>query len=327
MRRAGASLAVVALAAVLALAAAARPCAAAPAASLRQAADALASSRAYDAQSAQRLADEVEPALQDSGDEDALALVQRLREARSGSERAQARDDLAAHVRTLVALERGAAPVRDDPARIKRILAEEGIEQGGAAQEFLQRLQKRLLSWLERVMSRVFGSKAASTGFEAAYYVALAVSALVAAWLVWRVLSSLRGGGRGRRRRRDAASALAGEPVVDAARDLPNDALAFADAEAASGRFREAVRALFGGAARALVEHGAIPAAKTRTTAEILRDVAEHAPAAHRPLAALAAAFEPAWYGHQDPGRDGYERARQAFLEMQAAAAGGGASR
>ncbi|MDI6691739.1 MAG: DUF4129 domain-containing protein [Anaerosomatales bacterium] len=327
MRRWRASLLVAALIAALTVACSAHLAAAAPASSLDEAVRLLERSKPYDAASAERLADEVEPPLAATGDEQALDLVERLRQARSGSERARVRDDLAAHARSLAALERKAASsVRHDPALLSRIMAEEGVAGGSAAQEFLRKLQERLFSWLERLLSSVFGSRAASSGFEVAYYVALAVSALVAAWLIWRVLSAVRGKG-GARRRRGAPAGSGAEPVVEAARDLPEDALAYADAEAAAGRLREAVRALFGGAARALVERGVVPVAKTRTTREILHDVAEHAPQAHPPFAELARVFEPAWYGHQDPRRDGYDRARQAYLETLAAASGGGAPR
>lgn len=326
MRSQRTSLLVAALVGALAVACSSHLAAAAPASSLDEAVRLLERSKPYDAASAERLADEVEPPLAATGDEQALDLVKRLRQARSGSERARVRDDLVAHVRSLAALERKAtSSVRHDPALLSRIMAEEGVAGGSAAQQLLRKLQERLFSWLERLLSSVFGS-AASSGFEVAYYVALAVSALVAAWLIWRVLSAVRGTGRARRRR-GAPAGSGGEPVVEAARDLPEDALAYADAEAAAGRLREAVRALFGGAARTLVERGVVPVAKTRTTREILHDVAEHAPNAHQPFAELARIFEPAWYGHQDPRRDGYDRARQAYLETLAAASGGGAPR
>lgn len=325
MMRRAASIVLAACAAVFALAAWQAPGRAAPAASLQEAYRAVSEAGALDAAAAAALAGEVEPVLAAVRDEDGLDLADRLRTARSAEERRRAKDDLEAHLRSLVSLESsGAQRVEHDRELLERIMAEEGVAEGAAAQAFLRRLQQQVLDWFERVVSRWFGSDAASAGLEAVYYVVLAASALVAAWLVWRVLSAFLGrSSRGRAdRRRRAAGPV--EPVVDAARDLPSDALAYAEAEARAGRFREAVRALFGGAARLLVERGAIPVARTRTTAEILHDVLDRAPAAHRPLAALAGVFEPAWYGHVDPGADGYAAARLAYLEVDQAAAAAG---
>lgn len=325
MTRRAASIVVAACVAVFALTAWQAPGGATPAASLDEAYRAVSDADALDTAAAAELASDVEPALAAVRDEDGLDLAGRLRRAQSTEEVRRAKNDLEAHLRTLAALGSSSGPrVEHDRALLERIMAEEGVAEGTAAQAFLRRLQQQVLEWFERVVSRWFGSDAASTGLEAAYYTVLAASALVAAWLAWRVLSAFFGrssGGRADRRRHAAGPA---EPVVDAARDLPPDALAYAEAEAQAGRFREAVRALFGGAARLLVDRGAIPVTRTRTTAEILRDVLDRAPGAHRPLAALASVFEPAWYGHLDPGSDGYAAARQAYLEVERAAAEAG---
>lgn len=310
-------------AAAVALAVQPLPAAATSAPPVEDAYRAVSQARVLDGRAAAMVASEVEPVLVAIGDADGRELVERLRTARSAEEREAARKDLEAHLRTLAAIgaHREAGALTHDRALLERIMAEEGVSDGAAAQEFLRRIQEQVLGWLERVISRWFGSDAASAGLEAVYYVALAASSLVAAWLVWRLLSALLGRAPARRAAGPWHDGGQAEPVVDAARGLPADALAYADAEAGAGRFREAVRALFGGAARLLVERGVIPATRTRTTAEILGDVLERGSAAHAPLAALAALFEPAWYGHADPGPDGFAAARAAYLEVDAAAA------
>ncbi|MCX8007963.1 MAG: DUF4129 domain-containing protein [Coriobacteriia bacterium] len=297
----------------------------APAASQRVFGDALrALARAgeLDGREAARVADEVQPVLAQAGDEDGVALARRLRDAKTPSDRKAAAEDLAAHLGSLASLEKtdGPAAIAHDPALLERIMAEEGLASGSEAQRILRDLQKRLQELFDRFLARWLGSEAASKGFAALYYVVLALSGLVTAWLVWRVLSALLGRpARGRRGRREGEPE-AGAPVVEAARDLPADALAYADAAADEGRFREAVRALFGGAARSLVERGVLPVTRTRTTSEILHDLAERAPHAHPALAALAGVFEPAWYGHRDPGPDGYAAARCSYIELETVA-------
>lgn len=323
MMRRRTSLLGIVFAAVVALAAQRLPAAAASAQPLEDAYRAVSQGRVLDERAAARIASEAERALLAIDDAEGLGLVERLRSARSAEDREAARKDLEARLRTLAAfgMQGEAGGLTHDRALLERIMAEEGVSEGAAAQEFLRRIQQQLLDWLERVVSRWFGSDAASAGLEAAYYVALAASALVAAWLVWRMLSAMLGRAPARRSAGSRSTAGQAEPVVDAARGLPPDALAYADAEADAGRFREAVRGLFGGAARLLVDRGVIPATRTRTTAEILRDVRERGSAAHGPLAALAGVFEPAWYGHADPGPEGFAAARRAYLEVDAAAA------
>ncbi len=326
MKRRRASILPMAFATAVALVLQLHPAAVASVPSIEGAYRAVSEARVLDERAASKVASEVEPTLQAIGDADGLGLVERLRSARSADEREAARKDLEARLRTLAAFgAQGEARVpKHDRALLERIMAEEGVAEGAAAQEFVRSIQQRVLDWIERVASRWFGSDAASAGLEAVYYVALAVSAVIAAWLVWRLLSALLGRAPSDRSRGRQSRAGQAEPVVDAARGLPADALAYADAEADAGRFREAVRALFGGAARLLVERGAIPVTRTRTTKEILQDVLQRAPGVHRPLAALAGVFEPAWYGHVDPGADGYAAARLAYLQVDQAAAAAG---
>jgi hypothetical protein len=112
---------------------------------------------------------------------------------------------------------------------------------------------------------------------------------------------------------RPGQAAMPPEPVVPAAEGLPADARAHAASLAAQGRYRDAVRALFGGAARRLVEAGLVRQARTRTNGELLSEVRAVLTQAHVPLSALSSTFEGAWYGHLDPGADGYAEALLAF--------------
>ena len=117
------------------------------------------------------------------------------------------------------------------------------------------------------------------------WIVLLVPTAIVLAILIRALLNARRGAARAERSRSGPAHTEG--PVVAAAADLPDDPLAFAEALAAGGRRREAMRALYGGAARRLVDAGAIRRMRTRTNAELLRDVRESASLAAPALAAL----------------------------------------
>jgi hypothetical protein len=52
---------------------------------------------------------------------------------------------------------------------------------------------------------------------------------------------------------------------------------------------------------------------RTRTNREMLRDVTRAAPPLAAPFERLTGDFERAWYGHADPGSDGFERARSSY--------------
>jgi hypothetical protein len=208
----------------------------------------------------------------------------------------------------------GTAPP-SDPAALSRILEDEGLTEGsGAGSTLLARLQEivnRIIEWLMNAGGRpaVIGS------FRVVYYVLLVLSGFAVIWIATLIVRRLRSSGP---RGDSGAGGTSGVPAVAAAEGLPDDALAFADAEAASGRFREAVRALFGGAARDLVERGVVSRARTRTTCELLGDVEAVRPSVMPPLRTLASAFEPAWYGHVDPGASGYADARAVYVSLAA---------
>ncbi len=208
----------------------------------------------------------------------------------------------------------GTAPPHDEAA-LERILKDEGVTKADPQNKLLAEIQKlvdKLLAWLTAAGER----PAVKASFRVAYYALLVLSGFAVIWIAWLVIRRLRASGL----RGDSSGGAADDaPVVAAAEGLPDDALAFADAEAANGRFREAVRALFGGAARELVVRGVVPRTRTRTTRELLGDVGDSRPHVLPPLRLLADAFEPAWYGHVDPGSPGYADARAVYVSLTGA--------
>jgi hypothetical protein len=206
--------------------------------------------------------------------------------------------------------------LRSDPAALKALLAE-GVSParkslGDYLTEWLAKFADALRQWLVDNL----GAKGASTAVTTTLVVVVcALAALVAVLLVRAIL-------RGRRAlaARDAAALDMASPVVAAAEGLPADIVAHADSLAGQGLFRDAVRALFGGAARELVDRGLLRRTRTRTDAELLADVAPVAPGVSRPLRELTSAFEVAWYGHIDPSEDGFRVARGRYREVLAAA-------
>lgn len=247
------------------------------------------------------------------------SLVVRLETAKSGSIRRETASDMLAQLRSqeMAILSADAAPEGDE-ALLRRLIEEEGAgapsDSDRRLMDWIQERIEKLFDWLDGVM----GTRGAQTSFKAVYYVLLALSVVVMAWVLFSII----------RRFRSSSEAGADEPastgaaVVAAAEGLPDDALAFADGEAGAGRYREAVRALFGGAARELVERGVVPRTRTRTNAELLGDVGSSRPALRAPLASLAGMFEPAWYGHIDPGEDGFRAAREVYVALVTTLAG-----
>lgn len=248
---------------------------------------------------------------------DALAALE-------GASGDAARKDAAESLAACLASMRSAIGTRSgegataDPAALARIIEEERIGDSGMP-EWLRDLEQRLRDWLAGLLPDLFADVP-----EPVYTWVLptmsALALLLVALLVWRLWR--RGVAR-----RDAVGALAddggGVPVVAVAEGLPDDVLAYADRAAAEGRYRDAVRALFGGAARALGQRGVLPRTRTRTTADLLNDVAAVRVTLLDSLSELAAIFEPAWYGHRDPGDAGFGAARSAFLAFSSVLEGG----
>jgi hypothetical protein len=146
-------------------------------------------------------------------------------------------------------------------------------------------------------------------------YVVVLVPVVIATWILVRTVR--------RRKRLSAAEpetpdGATGQPVVAAAADLPDDPLEYARLLERQGQHREAVRVLYGGAARHLVESGLVARMRTRTNHEMLRDVARSAPSLAPSFEHLTDDFERAWYGHADPGAAGFVSAIGVYEQLVA---------
>lgn len=105
------------------------------------------------------------------------------------------------------------------------------------------------------------------------------------------------------------ASAASPEVMVELTRS-PREWRADADALAAQGRWREAVRSLHRALVADLVRSGALSDQPGRTARELVRDLAAERPDAVDPFAAATSIFEGAWYGHAPVGQSDVDRMR-----------------
>jgi hypothetical protein len=242
------------------------------------------------------------------------AQIAKLRAAGSSEERREYAESIATHLATLrrdVLAEgaRGEPPA--DPDALEELLRPAQIDRE-ALRERIARMAEAFARWFAERWMGLGG--AGETGVWVARVVigAILLALLVlAVWVVRRVVLTLRASRPSRTRRHRTPETV--EPIVPAAEGLPEDALAHAEELALQGRLRDAVRALFGGAARSLVERGWLEQTRTLTNAELLAEVRPQAPRAYTPLASLSGVFEKAWYGRLDPTPEGFERARQDY--------------
>jgi len=202
-----------------------------------------------------------------------------------------------------------------DPAAVHEMVAALP-RSSSTADDWLNTQIQKFLEWVAQLLDRMAPGSAGGNAAAArvTMILVIAIPVLLALIVLMRAL-------RTRRRRATAGVASApeaapGAPAVAAAADLPADALGYAARLAAAGAHRDAVRALYGGAARHLVEGGAVSRLRTRTNREMLRDVAVSAPAAAPAFEALTGEFERAWYGHADPGSVGFEHARAEYVRV-----------
>jgi hypothetical protein len=252
------------------------------------------------------------------------SLVTELDTAEDPAEREKVLARMQAYLSSLdVALTPARDNVPEDPELLEELIAEASVDPS-AIQEAILELVQRIAEWLQSLFSGVGESSAATTVLVWIFRVAIAALVMFLAYVVVRVLQ------RWRRQVADRDTRIAEEaaiPIVAAAEGLPDDALGHADELAEQGEYREAVRALYGGAARSLIEAAAIRQSRTLTAAELIAATAPEVPEARAPLMGLSSAFELAWYGHRDPGPEGYARARDSHLAVVAAAtraSGGG---
>ncbi len=253
-----------------------------------------------------------------------LSMVARLRSADSGSERTALLGDIETHLRSQArALPGDGGEIATDPEALDRLLFRQSAEDNSVFDRWIA----DAIEWFSRRIEAWMASLAANPG------ASTTISVVMWALLIALAAALVIVGTRAYLRARAGIAVPAGSEndsalpaVVPAAEGLPADALAHADRLAGAGRFREAVRALFGGAARALVEAGVVAQTRTRTNAELLAHVATSAAPAHGPLSELSGLFETAWYGRHDPGSRGYDAARQRYRDTLEALAGGGAA-
>jgi hypothetical protein len=221
-------------------------------------------------------------------------------------ERAEALEKVSAH---LVSLESAVGivgdPVPSDPQLLAELLDDRQVDTS-AVEEFIARALQRLAEWVGSLFGEVEEGGGA-TVLDWMVRVLVAVLAAILGYVAYRVIQRIR---RSAAERDMRLADVGGAPIVAAAEGLPADALAHADGLAAAGRYREAVRALYGGAARSLVDAGAVKQTRTLTSGELLAAAAPAIPRGKDALARLTSAFDAAWYGHRDPGETGYVRAR-----------------
>lgn len=245
-------------------------------------------------------------------------LVARLDAVDTATERTQAIDDLQAQLASLESAigepTRDAVP--EDSEALDELLGAQPAQAQSPFQELLARLIDRIARAIQEWWTSMGASPGARSTLTTATIVVIVALGLLLAFLVVRVVIRWRAG----MQRDDQGSlpVLGQDAVVVAARDLPTDPLAYADERAAAGDMREAIRALFGGAARALQEAGYIVEARTRTNHELLLEVRPRSERVHAPLEALCGEFERVWYGHRDFTAHEYARGRERYLHVLA---------
>jgi len=242
------------------------------------------------------------------------SLAERLGAASDSASRVEIAEDMRGHLAAqIVAVGEPSAPVPSDPEALGVLLSEQQVQARNPMSEwfaqFVDRLGEMLMGWWDGAGA----TPAVASTLRIVTIVLLALMALGLAWMLLRVIIHLRAGTAKRaaapRRVDDAA-------IIAAAEGLPDDALGHADALAAGEHWRDAVRALFGGAARELVTAGYLIEAHRRTNGELLLEIRPAAPHVYEPLAALCDVFERAWYGHHEPGSEGYASAREDFTRV-----------
>jgi hypothetical protein len=234
-------------------------------------------------------------------------LTSRLREATAASVRREVATQLAAHLASMRRAIGGTGTVPSDPAALRELLAARPVTTDTGGNWLDQQIQK-VLQWVADWLATLRIPGTTSSPFSPSRLIPVVVIAVPVLLVAWVLL-------RARRRRRGK-----GESAVAAAADLPDDPLAYAELLASEGRHRDALRVLYGGAARHLVETGVVTRMRTRTDLEMLRDVRAAAPALAPAFGRLTVDFESAWYGHADPGGHGFYRARESYESVVAAA-------
>lgn len=249
------------------------------------------------------------------------SLVARLDAAPNTAARADVLEDLVGHLDSLVlAIGEPGAAVPEDPAALAELLDVQRSQDRSSLTRLFGDLVDRLAEWLQGWWGGVGGSRQAGRVFTVVIVALIALLVVALAAVAVRAYLRARAG---LATPVPGGETTGGAPVVAAAEELPLDARGWAGELADQGRYRDAVRALFGGAARMLVELGYVAQARTRTNGELLREVEPVTPGAHGHLAVLCRLFEGAWYGHVDPGPEGYASALELFDAVSVALSSG----
>lgn len=244
------------------------------------------------------------------------SLIARLDASKSAQVRRDTSADILAHLGSLkAAVDAADGPARHDEALLARLLARSDLSSRPTLSDEFAKLIERLTRWLQEWFARIMRRRGVTTASDIGVGVVIVALCALLVFAVAQVVRSLTASLARHDERILAERAADDAAVVSAAEGLPPDALAYADELAAAGRFREAVRALFGGAARTLVDLGLLRSTRTRTNAELLGDLAPAAPPVLPPMTELSDGFERAWYGHADPGQEGFAEARTRYLE------------
>jgi hypothetical protein len=234
------------------------------------------------------------------------ALITDLDTGDTPGEREEALAGIIAHLASLEsAVGFTGEPVPADPELLEELLAERELDTS-QIEEFVLRMLQQIGEWLDSLFGDMEGSTSA-TVLDWMVRALVLILAAILAYIAFLVFQRVR---RAAAERDLRLADMAGAPVVAAAEGLPEDALAHADELAAEGRYREAVRALYGGAARLLVEAGAVRQTRTLTSGELLAVAGPAVPQVRETLSRLTLSFDVAWYGHRDPGEPGYAQAR-----------------
>jgi hypothetical protein len=243
-------------------------------------------------------------------------LTGRLRSAGTSDARREAADRLENH---LVSMRSAAgAPAGKQPwdAGALAALLKDRPVTTDSAQNWLNQQLLKILEAVSRWLSALFGSGSGADAGAVSrllQYVVVLVPAIIVTWILVRAVRRRRCGASSDVQAPDEATSA---PAVAAAADLPEDPLAYARLLEGRGEHREAVRVLYGGAARHLVEAGVVARMRTRTNHEMLRDVRRSAPALAPSFENLTDEFERAWYGHADPGADGFVSASRVYQAL-----------
>jgi len=155
----------------------------------------------------------------------------------------------------------------------------------------MDRLRNRILDWVFRLLSRLFGSSSAPTAGRVLVWSLVAIAVFTVAYFVYRTM---------RQNARQESFVPHGQPVSAKGWRLW---MAEADAAAKNGAWREAVHLAYWAGISFLEERSAWRPDKARTPREYLRLLP--AESAHRPaLSALTRKLEVTWYGNDPAGPD-----------------------